>query len=119
MLTSEPVLEWKKRAKGDENMQKRIRTMVKNKDFALFFEVVSGYNDECLAHAEKWEKEAKEAWEREFDLEDRLERGGQHVPRMAICESKDRAMHKLMVERDRYKEQLEKVTKKHVPISGR
>ena len=59
-----------------------------------------------MAHAEKWEKEAKEAWEREFDLEDRLERGGQHVPRMAICESKDRAMHKLMVERDRYEEKL-------------
>ena len=35
MLTSEPVLEWKKRARGDENMQKRIRTMVKNKDFAV------------------------------------------------------------------------------------
>ena len=41
MLTSEPVLEWKKRARGDENMQKRIRTMVKNKDFAVFFEIVS------------------------------------------------------------------------------
>ena len=31
-----------------------------------------------------------------------------HVHRTAICESKDRAMHKLMVERGRYKEQLEK-----------
>ena len=37
MLTSTPVLEWKKRAKGDENMQKRIRTMLKSPDFALFF----------------------------------------------------------------------------------
>ena len=64
MLTSEPVLEWKKRAKGDENMQKRIRTVLKNKDFAVFFEIVSGYNDSLLAHAEKWEKEAKAGWDR-------------------------------------------------------
>ena len=80
MLTSTPVLEWKARAKGDENMQKRIRTMLKNKDYAVFFEIASGYNDGCLAHAEKWEKEAKEAWEREFDLEDRLERGQSQRP---------------------------------------
>ena len=65
MLTSEPVLEWKKRAKGDENMQKRIRTLLKNKDFAVFFEIVSGYNDSLLEAWEKWEKEAKEAWERD------------------------------------------------------
>ena len=44
MLTSEPVVEWKARAKGNKNMQKRTRTVLKNKDFAVFFEVVDGWH---------------------------------------------------------------------------
>ena len=39
MEAHESIVELKKRARGDENKQRRIKTLLKNKEFIEYFEI--------------------------------------------------------------------------------
>ena len=39
METHKSILELKKRARGDENKQRRVKTLLKNKEFIEYFEI--------------------------------------------------------------------------------